>query len=125
MARAAKPIFSPSCGLTRTIAGPPLPLSTLAFIAEARCNREPPTAMGPRWRVTGLPFTRRRDENREQDQGDKPSRRPRRGRDDASHLADDQGEADLPLSRPAAPLFRPLDPEPRRDRRSGDDRRGP
>ena len=56
--------------------------------------------------ATHLP--RRRDSKREQDQGDKPGRRPRRGRDDAGHLADDQGEADLPLSRPAAARFRPL-----------------
>src|SRR5579885_3284875 len=40
MARAAKPIVSPSCGLTRMTEGAVGALSTLAFIAEARCYRD-------------------------------------------------------------------------------------
>ena len=56
---------------------------------------------------------------------EEPGRRPRRGRDDAGHLAADQGEADLPLSRPAAALFRPVDRESRSHRRPGHHRRGP
>ena len=59
-----------------------------------------------------------------QDQGCQPGRRHRRRRDDPDHLAPDQGEADLPLSRHRPPLFRPRHREPRRDRGQGDGRGG-
>ena len=61
-----------------------------------------------------------------EDQGEKADRRDRRRRDDPDHLADDQGQADLPVPRPRDPLLRPLDPEPGRDRRPdhGRGRRG-
>src|SRR5579884_1714770 len=57
-----------------------------------------------------------------EDQGEEPCRRTRRGRDDADHLAMDPRAADPALSRCGSALLRPIDPEPRCDRRPGHDR---
>src|SRR5262245_8315476 len=139
MARAAKPIFSPSCGLTRMtdgiapLARPPeaslavpfraadfagrFALSDLAFMGNDDAIEDGWLAMGPSPAPASLPTPEICA--REQDQGEKPGRRPRRGRDDAGHLGDDQGKTDLPLSRSAAPLFRPQHRQSRPDPRPG------
>ncbi len=59
-----------------------------------------------------------------QDQGRQSGRRTRRGRDDPHHLAADPRQADSPLSRRRASLFRPVGRASGRHQRPGDDRRG-
>src|SRR5262245_58072302 len=105
MARAAKPIFSPSCGLTRMTAGiAPLAraaerrgavpfrgasfagrfaFSNLAFIAMDDAIEDGWLAMGP-----SPPRGPSHAEicAREQAQGEEPGRGPRRGRDAGGHL---------------------------------------